>query len=142
MEILGVGPLELFFILIIALIVLGPKDMVKAGRTIGQFMRKVVTSPTWRAVNQTSNELRRLPNRLMREAGIEENLKQIRDATQSIAPPDLSSELGKWQKDISPWTTPPATDSESTPSSPPAEGDEPSAIPESTTESDLDNPQG
>jgi len=142
MEILGVGPLELFFILIIALIVLGPKDMVKAGRTIGQFMRKVVTSPTWRAVNQTSNELRRLPNRLMREAGIEENLKQIRDATQSIAPPDLSSELGKWQKDISPWTTPPATDSESTPSSPPAEGDEPSTIPESTTESELDNPQG
>jgi Sec-independent protein translocase protein TatA len=102
MEILGVGPLEFFFILIIALIVLGPKDMVKAGRTIGQFMRKVVTSPTWRAVNQTSNELRRLPNRLMREAGIEENLKQIKDATQSIAPPDLSSELGKWQKDISP----------------------------------------
>jgi len=142
MEILGVGPLELFFILIIALIVLGPKDMVKAGRTIGQFMRKVVTSPTWRAVNQTSNELRRLPNRLMREAGIEENLKQIRDATQSIAPPDLSSELGKWQKDISPWTTPPATDSESTPSSPPPEGDEPSTIPESTTESELDNPQG
>jgi hypothetical protein len=78
----------------------------------------------------------------MREAGIEENLKQIRDATQSIAPPDLSSELGKWQKDISPWTTPPATDSESTPSSPPAEGDEPSTIPESTTESELDNPQG
>lgn len=142
MEILGVGPLEFFFILIIALIVLGPKDMVKAGRTIGQFMRKVVTSPTWRAVNQTSNELRRLPNRLMREAGIEENLKQIKDATQSIAPPDLSSELGKWQKDISPWTTPPAVNSESTPSTTPAEVEEPPVISESTSESESENPQG
>ena len=34
MEILGIGPLELFFILIIALIVLGPNDMVKAGRIL------------------------------------------------------------------------------------------------------------
>ena len=142
MEILGIGPLELFFILIIALIVLGPKDMVKAGRTIGQFMRKVVTSPTWRAVNQTSNELRRLPNRLMREAGIEESMKQIRNTTQSIAPPDLGSDLGRWQKDISSWTTPPATNSESTPSSPPTDAEEPSTIPESTTESEVDNQQG
>jgi Sec-independent protein translocase protein TatA len=107
MEILGIGPLEFFFILIIALIILGPKDMVKAGRTIGSFMRRIVTSPTWRAVNQTSNELRRLPNRLMREAGIEESLKEIKDTTQSIKPPNLGAELGQWQKDISPWTTPP-----------------------------------
>src|SRR5512139_1381017 len=115
MEILGIGPLELFFILIIALIVLGPKDMVKAGRTIGQFMRKIVMSPTWRAVNQTSNELRRLPNRLMRDAGIEESLKQIKDSTQSIVPPDLGSDLGRWEKDISSWTTPPVTTTESAP---------------------------
>ena len=142
MEILGVGPLEFFFILIIALIVLGPKDMVKAGRTIGQFMRKVVTSPTWRAVNQTSNELRRLPNRLMREAGIEENLRQIKDVTQSIAPPDLGSELGRWQKDISPWTTPPVENSDTAPIESPTGGEKPSANPESPTESELENPPG
>jgi uncharacterized protein YjiS (DUF1127 family) len=72
MEILGIGPLELFFILIIALIVLGPKDMVKAGRTIGRFLRSLVTSPTWRAVSRTSTELRNLPNKLIRDAGLEE----------------------------------------------------------------------
>jgi Sec-independent protein translocase protein TatA len=140
MEVLGVGPLEFFFILIIALIVLGPKDMVKAGRTIGQFMRKVVTSPTWKAVNQTSNELRRLPNRLMREAGIEENMKQIKEATQSIAPPDLGSELGKWQKDISTWTTPPTSESERAAFTTPAGDDEePSANPRTTSESEQDH---
>jgi Sec-independent protein translocase protein TatA len=141
MEVLGIGPLELFFILIIALIVLGPKDMVKAGRTIGQFMRKIVTSPTWRAVNQTSDELRKLPNRLMREAGIEESMKQIKEATQSIAPPNLGSDLNRWQKDISSWTTTPATNSESAPSSLPEDVKEPSPIPESTSESESDNQQ-
>ena len=77
MEFLGVGPLELFFILIIALIFLGPGDMVKAGRTMGRFMRRIVKSPTWHAVQQTSQEIRYLPNRLMREAGMEEDLKDL-----------------------------------------------------------------
>jgi Sec-independent protein translocase protein TatA len=77
MEFLGVGPLELFFILIIALIFLGPRDMVKAGRTMGKYMRKIVMSPTWRMVQQTSRELRTLPNRMIREAGMEEDIKDL-----------------------------------------------------------------
>ena len=78
MDILGIGPLELFFILLIALIVLGPKDMVKAGRTLGKFMRSVVTSPNWHMLQQASREIRGLPNRLIREAGIEEFQKDSR----------------------------------------------------------------
>lgn len=107
MDILGVGPLELLFILIIALIVLGPSDMVKAGRTIGRFLRQVVTSSTWRAVTRTSSEIRTLPNKLIREAGLEENLKEIQDATRQGLPTELNSDLSQWQQDISSWTTPP-----------------------------------
>lgn len=107
MEFLGIGPLELLFILLIALIVLGPKDMVKAGRTMGRFLRSVITSPTWKAVTQTSNELRRLPNRLIREAGLEEELRKLeetkREAGINLTLPDQEH----WEHDISPWTTPP-----------------------------------
>ena len=71
MEIFGVGPSELIFILIIALIILGPKDMQKAGKTIGKFLRKVVTSDGWKMWQQTSRDLRTLPNRLIREANDE-----------------------------------------------------------------------
>ena len=53
MEFLGIGPLELFFIVVIALIVLGPKDMVKAGRTLGRFLRSLVTSPSYRTIQQS-----------------------------------------------------------------------------------------
>jgi sec-independent protein translocase protein TatB len=77
MEFLGIGPSELLFIIIIALIVLGPKDMQKAGRTIGKWMRKVVTSDGWKLFQQTSREIQTLPNRLMREAALDEDLKEI-----------------------------------------------------------------
>lgn len=80
MEILGIGPQELIFVIIIALIVLGPRDMQKAGRTIGQWLNRVVKSDGWKAFQQTSRELRNLPNTLMREANIDlnETEKEIR----------------------------------------------------------------
>jgi sec-independent protein translocase protein TatB len=71
MEILGIGTSELLFIVIIALIILGPKDMQKAGRTIGKWLRGIVTSDGWKVFQQTSRELKTLPNRLMREANEE-----------------------------------------------------------------------
>jgi sec-independent protein translocase protein TatB len=75
MEILGIGAPELIFIVIIALIVLGPKDMQKAGKTIGKWLRDTVTSDSWKLFQQTTRELRNLPNRLMREAN--EDLNKI-----------------------------------------------------------------
>ena len=78
MEILGIGPSELLFIVVIALIVLGPRDMQKAGRMIGKWLRKVVTSDGWRLFQQTSREIQTLPNRLMREAALDE-LREVQN---------------------------------------------------------------
>jgi Sec-independent protein translocase protein TatA len=75
MEILGIGISELIFIIIIALLVLGPKDMQKAGMTIGKWLRRIVTSDGWKVFQQTSRELRTLPHKLMREAN--EDLNKI-----------------------------------------------------------------
>lgn len=75
MEILGVGASEFVFILILALIILGPKDMQKAGKTIGKWLRSIITSDSWKVFQQTSRELRTLPNRLMRDAN--EDLKDV-----------------------------------------------------------------
>ncbi len=49
--------------------------MQKAGKTIGKWMRDIVTSDGWKIFQQTSRELRTLPNRLMRDAN--EELNQI-----------------------------------------------------------------
>jgi sec-independent protein translocase protein TatB len=72
MDILGIGVPELLFILIIALIVLGPKDMQKAGKTVGSWMRKFVMSDEWKGIKNASRRLKTLPNELMREASLDE----------------------------------------------------------------------
>ena len=101
MDLLGIGPLEVVFILIIALIIFGPNDIVRAGKTLGTFLRKVVTSDGWRAFQQASKGMRDLPTTLMREAGLEEEdlreltgIKDLEDATEGL------------ENQISPWTTP------------------------------------
>jgi sec-independent protein translocase protein TatB len=78
MELLGVGPLELLFIIVIALIVIGPRDMAKTARKLGRLLNQLYKSQTWRAIMEASRNLRALPNRLAREAALEE-LDEIRD---------------------------------------------------------------
>jgi Sec-independent protein translocase protein TatA len=121
MEILGIGPLELFFIVIIALIVLGPKDMVKAGKTIGNTLRKVVSSSSWHTIQQASRDLKHLPNKLMTEAGLDEIEKELgvnkiseelkdieKDIKKDMDIAQIDKELKEVHKDISDWTTPPS----------------------------------
>lgn len=85
MEILGIGTSELLFIVIIAIIILGPKDMQKAGKTIGKWLRNIITSDGWKIFQQTSRELRTLPNKLIREAN--EELNQIGNDINSATDP-------------------------------------------------------
>ena len=95
MDFLGIGPLEIIFILIIALIIFGPKDIVKVGQVTGRFLRKLIKSPGWQSVQRTSNDLRNLPNKLIREAGLEEVQEDINQIGNLAKPPDLKKELKK-----------------------------------------------
>jgi sec-independent protein translocase protein TatB len=105
MEILGIGPLELLFILLIALIILGPGDMVKAGKTLGRFLRKIIISPEWQTVQKASRELKYLPNRLMREANLEDISKDLNEINKIGK--DITREVKSVEVDLSSWTTPP-----------------------------------
>jgi len=86
MEFLGIGPLELIFIVLIAIVLLGPSDMLKAARTVGRILRTVFTSEGWREMRRSMNTLRNLPTSMMREAGLEEDLRTISEATQLQIP--------------------------------------------------------
>ncbi|NCP15465.1 hypothetical protein GW866_00255 [bacterium] len=101
MEILGIGPLELLFILLIALIILGPKDLSKTAKTIGKGLNQLVRSDTWKTVTEASRRLRTLPNELMREANLEE--------LQKTASQELSETAKETQKALEAWTTQPET---------------------------------
>lgn len=108
MNILGIGPLELTLIVIIALIVLGPNDLVKTGRTLGRWMRKIVISQEWRAVQSASRELRTLPNKLIREAGIEDAQQAIKEQVSEVnkISQGIQGDFTHIQTDLSSWVTP------------------------------------
>jgi Sec-independent protein translocase protein TatA len=87
MDFLGVGPLELILVLIIAILVIGPRDIGKTAKTIGRFLNRVYKSDEWRALTEASRSLRTLPNRLAREAELEELTeitKTIKDTTEDL----------------------------------------------------------
>ncbi len=108
MEILGIGPSELVLIVVLALIILGPRDMQRAGHTLGRWLRQVVTSDGWKFFQQTSREIQTLPNRLMREAALED----LQEIEQSIRPP-LHDVDGQPSQSVSAPVTAPAPDSQS-----------------------------
>ena len=106
MEILGIGAPELIFILIIAIIVLGPKDMQKAGRTIGRFLNQLIRSDGWKVFQRTSSELRNLPRNLMREANME--VAEIEKDLRKAIDPRLDPESARRTPSGEPSTVPPS----------------------------------
>lgn len=116
MDFLGIGPLEVIFILIIALIIFGPKDIVKAGQEAGKFLRKIIKSPGWQTVQKTSRDLRTLPNKLIREAGLDEVQSDLNDIRSIASPTHLKNEVQKEMEKVgeglSAWTSPASSLSE------------------------------
>jgi len=99
MEIFGVGILEVILILVIAIIVLGPEGMIKAAHSIGVFMRKVIKSPIWSQLMDTQRELRDMPTRLVREAGLEEDIKELKRTQQQLRNVDVKGAVASVVKD-------------------------------------------
>jgi len=85
MNIFGIGPLEIVFVLIIGILVLGPEGMITAGRKLGKFMRSIIKSDWWQNVRKGVSEIQYLPQRLMREAELEE-LNELRNLTKEGFP--------------------------------------------------------
>jgi len=122
MEIFGIGTSELIFIILIAIIVLGPKDMQKAGRTIGRFLNQLIKSDSWKIFQQTSNELRNLPRNLMMEANME-MMEAEKDLRRAIDP-----------------RTPPGAPNPSPSPNPTPSNETESALPDSSVQPTEDNP--
>ena len=92
MDLLGVGPLELIFILLIIFLVVGPNDMAATGKKIGRFLSTMRKSEFWRGVTQVTKEMRDLPTTLMREAEFEETKKELEKDFKDIK--QISQEFG------------------------------------------------
>jgi len=72
MDILGIGPLELVFILIIMLVVMGPERMVTTARAVGRWWRKLFQSAVFQALQRAKTDLTEMSRDLMNETGMPE----------------------------------------------------------------------
>ncbi|HSV85341.1 MAG TPA: hypothetical protein VLH85_02130 [Levilinea sp.] len=84
MQFLNIGIGEIIMVLLIMLIVLGPERMISSARQIGRFVSRMTKSPMWATLMSTSREIRELPTRIVREAGMEETLKEIQQQTGGV----------------------------------------------------------
>jgi hypothetical protein len=78
MQIFGIGPLELLLVILIMLILLGPREMLATAYKIGQLIRKVVRSPMWGTLMDTSREIRDLPKTILQETTLEKDFDEIK----------------------------------------------------------------
>ncbi len=131
MEFLGVGPLEFLFILLIVVLLFSPKDIAKGARSVGRTLNRVYKSENYRILQKTSQELRNLPQRLAREANLDELESQLKNEAQQVSSAVRSTAENPFQA----WTPPPAPETENRIAPPSA-----SQSPKSTEASGPDQP--
>ncbi len=68
MEIFGIGLPEIIFILLLVVIIFGPKDLEKMGKTIGRTLFRFYNSETFRNLRRIGE----LPTEFARKAGLDE----------------------------------------------------------------------
>lgn len=77
MQLFNIGFSEIIFILLLAVVVLGPKDLAKTGRELGKFIRRVTRSDLWNSLQDTYYEVENLPRKLAEEAGADEMRREV-----------------------------------------------------------------
>jgi Sec-independent protein translocase protein TatA len=89
MEIFGIGPLELLLIVFLALVILGPREMIEMSKKTAGWLRKLRQSDVWK----TTREVMDIPNKVMKETGLEDELRELNTVSKKALSP------ATWQAD-------------------------------------------
>lgn len=92
MNILGIGFPELLFIFVIALIVLGPRNLVKTSTQLSSAIRRFVTSDTWKSIVHSTKEIRDIQGKIIGDTGLQESINTLRNSTRDLVNPSTA----KW----------------------------------------------
>ena len=88
MEIFNIGPLELLLILVLAVLMFGPEDIVKFAHKAGRWIYNLRKSELWQEIVGTTKEIQEFPQKIMKEAELEETMKEINALNQTMLNPD------------------------------------------------------
>ena len=90
MEIFNIGPLELLLILVLAVLMFGPEDIVNFAHKAGRWIYNLRKSEFWQEVVGTTKQIQEFPQQIMKEAELEETMKEINALNQTMLNSDLS----------------------------------------------------
>jgi len=91
MEILNIGPLELLVILVLAVLMFGPDDLVNFAHKTGRWIYNLRKSELWQEIVGTTKEIQELPQKIIKDAELEETMKEINALNRSM----INSERSK-----------------------------------------------
>ncbi len=91
MEFLGIGLPELGLILVVILLVLGPKDMAGTARRIARTIRTLSQSEFWRTTREAWKMAQEIPAELMRESGLDEARAEL---------DKMGKDLNQWKREV------------------------------------------
>ncbi|MDD2521504.1 MAG: twin-arginine translocase TatA/TatE family subunit [Anaerolineaceae bacterium] len=94
MEFFNLGWTEIALILILAFIVLGPGKLVKVGRDLGDWIRKISREQLFRDVIQTTDEIRRYPRKIFDESLLDLP-PHVQQQEKQASEPDTNSDAAR-----------------------------------------------
>lgn len=77
MSFLGIGPLEFVLLAILALVILGPKDIALAGKKLGRFLYKVKNSDIWKSIQETRQQAKDFGHEIMDDADLDDLRREL-----------------------------------------------------------------
>ena len=84
MRIFNVGIREVILLLVIMLILFGPRQMQENARNLAKWIRKLVRSDTWRTVLGLVDDVNTIKDQVIRESGIKEVQDSLRGVNRQL----------------------------------------------------------
>lgn len=106
LNIFGIGPLELVGIMVLLLLLFGPKDLVRMARELGSLINRLTRSEGYQTIQQASQEIRNLPQKILQETELEAVQKELKGETKGKAPasagtpPATPQPLAAWTQEL------------------------------------------
>ncbi len=77
MNFLNIGIPEIFLLLVLALLVLGPEKLKQTLTGLARKLNRLVRSDQWRTASSVYRDIRQYPSKILKEAQLEEVQKQL-----------------------------------------------------------------
>ena len=98
MRIFNVGIREVILLLVIMLILFGPRQMQENARNLAKTIRRFVRSDTWRTFLGLVDDVNTIKDQVIRESGIKEVQDSLRGVNRQLG--ELDSDLRKLEPEI------------------------------------------